>query len=241
MNSRNGRNNNPAANELAQLNLSIYKDSGISNEDREKIINEFEKLITLRNEELSEYSFDALFDFWNAEGYSKNDVLEMLHMAKSLPKKGNAKLGTGDLVTVWKKNREKSMGISWQEFNKAFKVMCELNFELLNKACIELTGIGLSNHDDKIRIFNFLKKQMEAIELERSKVEYENKFNNDRAIINWRERGEISLKVEKIINEVKLELIDWFLITYERRKALNHLSPAGHIYDLKEKLKSMTV
>ncbi|RPI19042.1 MAG: hypothetical protein EHM58_03245 [Ignavibacteriae bacterium] len=229
---RNGREANLSSKQLKV----IYKETQLFNDDKQKIHEEFDKLLSLRCEEKSDYNFDALFDFWSEEGYSVNDVLEMIHLAKSLPKKGHTRLAAGDLVAAWKKNREKAMGISWQEFNKAFKVMCELNFELMNRASLELTGVGLLNHEDKMKTFDFLKKQMDAIEIERSKTEYQNKMNNDRAVVNWRERGELSLKAEKILNDVKLELIDWFIKTYERRKTINHPSPAGHIYELKEKL-----
>lgn len=215
----------------------IYKLTGLCKDDKQDIYREFEKLAALRNESMIEYSFDTLFEFWSDEGFSKKDVIDMIHTAKSLPKKGNTKLAAGDIVVAWKKTNEKPQGISRKEFNKVFKAMCSRNFDLMNKACIELTGIGLLSHNDKERTFGFLKKQMEAVELERSKVEYQNKINNDRAVVNWRERGELSLKAEMIITHVKLELIEWFLEIYERRIENNHPSPAEHLYELMVKLK----
>jgi hypothetical protein len=229
---RNGTKSNISA---KVLNV-IHRESQITLADKQIIYSEFEKLVLLRCENINDYKFDAVYEYLNGEGYSKNDILEMLHEAKSMPRKGNNRLAAGDLITAWKKNREAFMNISWQEFNKAFKVMCDLNFELLNNVCIELTGIGILSQNDKTKIFDFMKKQMENIELERIKVEYENKLQNDRAVIKWRERGEISLKAENIIKQVKLELIEWFIKTYEKRKTLNHPAPANHIYELKEKL-----
>lgn len=188
-----------------------FKELHLSNADKPDIIKQLTKLCFLRAEEVDDYDFEIWLNYWQENGYSRVQVLEMIELAKKLPKYGTVKLAIGDLITNWEKKQEEIHNISWAAFEKCLESLLQKNLALLDRLSNELLGIGWVSVSDRNKMYNFMLWQIEQIKKEKDIVEHENLKINSEAAINVFEKikqeTRLFNKAQKYINgEVKKAL-----------------------------------
>ncbi len=162
--------------------------------DKVEITAAFTKLINSRDENFNDYNLGDWLEYWRTEGYSTDDVVEMLTLAIELPAYAGYKLTIGSVISNWKKETGKARPWDWAQFKRMFLVFCKHDIELFREAYKLITGLDLPKKNDREKISkvildhiaerndeNFIKKEIEqrqeTIDLRKQLIEENEKLS----------------------------------------------------------------